>query len=147
MERMTRNASVSRREAGLRKEALAGILIGHTQLRPVKSTIHQSWPQFFITHICAADDLPDLEILTLPVGDSPGAIDLEELRGLAFDGRLAELKIIGGAEVKRGSESCVAALRHLVRFARREPHQEPWDSLRIEGYAEKIYSGYLVPVI
>jgi hypothetical protein len=103
------------------------------------------WPQFFVTRVIGSEDLPDVEILTLPAYLSADALpNLEELqrRMLARE----DFDTVGGSGIDYGAEACLAALHQVIIDA--EAREElPWQPERAREYAEQIFSGQPVPVM
>jgi hypothetical protein len=67
------------------------------------------WPQFFLTRAIGSEDLPDVEILTLPSYQSADAIsDLEELRRRIMTRE--DFEIVGGSSIDRGGTECAGCL-------------------------------------
>jgi hypothetical protein len=106
------------------------------------------WPQVFLTRVIADEDLPDVEILTLPSYHSSEAIpDLEQLEILLFSRSVEEFQTVGGTSIDYGgSEACRAALHQvIIDAAVREGL--PWNPERTEAYSQEIFSSYPVPVM
>jgi hypothetical protein len=108
----------------------------------INAPIH---PQFFVTRVVASEDLPDVEILTLPAYPSADAIqNLEQLERQIL--LREDFETIGGSSIDRGSESCLAALHQvIIDAAVREGL--PWAPERSEAYAREIFSSQPVPVM
>lgn len=108
----------------------------------------QRWPQFFITRVIGSDDLPDVEILTLPSYQSSSVIpDLEHLENLLLSHEVEEFQTIGGSSIDRGPRASFATLHQVVLDAYVREDMPPWDPAHVQAYAEKIYSAYPVPVM
>ena len=70
-------------------------------------------PQFFVTRILGSEDLPDVEILTLPSYHSSSAIeDLEGLERLILTREYFET--IGGSSIDHSANACISALHQVV---------------------------------
>lgn len=121
----------------------------HQQGNLVMGTADTSqWPQVFITRVIGSDDLPDVEILTLPSYPYSTAIpDLEHLEALLLSREVEEFQTIGGSSIDRHPRACLAALHQVVLDAYVREDMPPWDPKQVEAYAEKIYSSYPVPVM
>jgi hypothetical protein len=111
------------------------------------SSIPQSpWPQFFLTRVVGSEDLPDVEILTLPAYPSADAIpNLEELQVQIM--AREDFDTVGGSGIDYGgAEACLAALHQVIIDA--EIREElPWQPERTREYAEQIFSAQPVPVM
>jgi hypothetical protein len=106
------------------------------------------WPQFFLTRVVGSDDLPDVEILTLPSYESSSAIrDLEDLEKLLLSREVEEFQSVGGSSIDRDARACVAALHQVVLDAYVREDMPPWDPAQVQAYVDKIYSSYPVPVV
>jgi hypothetical protein len=106
------------------------------------------WPEVFITRVIGTEDLPDVEILTLPAYTSPEAVpDLEHLERLLLSRSVEEFETIGGSSVNhRGVDACQAALHQvIIDAAVREGL--PWSPERIAAYAGEIFSAHPLPVM
>lgn len=113
----------------------------------MSSTDFGSWPQVFVTRVIGAEDLPDVEILTLAAYQSPAAIpDLEHLERLLHSGAVEEFQMIGGSSIDYSAEACRAAL-HQVIIDASVREGLPWNPGRTEAYAREIFSSYPVPVM
>lgn len=104
------------------------------------------WPQFFLTRVVGSEDLPDVEILTLPAYLSAAAIpDLEELQRQIMTRE--DFETVGGSGIDSGgTEACLSALHQVIIDA--EVREElPWQPERIRQYAEQIFAAQPVPVM
>jgi hypothetical protein len=104
------------------------------------------WPQFFITRVIGSEDLPDVEILTLPSYPSADALpNLEELQRLIMTGE--DFYTVGGSSIDYGGiEACLPALHQVIIDAGiRE--ELVWQPERTEAYAEQVFSSQPVPVL
>jgi hypothetical protein len=108
----------------------------------------QPWPQFFITRIVGSEDLPDVEILTLPGYQSSSAIpDLEHLESLLLSHEVEEFQTIGGSSIYHDPRACLTALHQVVLDACVRENMLPWEPAQVQAYAETIYSEYPIPVM
>ena len=106
------------------------------------------WPQFFITHVVGNDDLPDVEILTLPRYEAPDAIKtIDELAAFIHSRQVEEFEPIGGSGIDYDSRACLAALHQVILDAHVREEMPPWDPEQIERYAETIYASYPLPIM
>jgi len=104
------------------------------------------WPQFFLTRVVGSEDLPDVEILTLPAYLSAAAIpNLEELQRQLMTRE--DFDTVGGSGIDHGGvEACLSALHQVIIDA--EVREElPWQPERTREYAEQIFSAQPVPVM
>ena len=108
----------------------------------------QPWPQVFVTHVIGDEDLPDVEILTLPGYKSVDAIKtIEELAALLHSRKVEEFELIGGSSIDHDSRACLAALHQVILDAHVREEMPPWDPKQIEHYAETIYASYPLPIM
>ena len=106
------------------------------------------WPQFFLTKVIGSEDLPDLEILTLPSSSLPLAVpNLRELERIILSREVEEFNTIGGSMVdERGADTCRAALQQVILDAAvRE--ELPWNPEKTERYANQVFVSYPIPVM
>lgn len=108
----------------------------------------EPWPQIFITRIIGTEELPDVEILTLPEYISPNAIpNLNHLHRLLQFQSIEEFPTIYTSVVDSGGiDACRDALRRIINdgTAREEL---PLNTKMTDEYAEVIFSSYPVPVM
>jgi hypothetical protein len=96
----------------------------------------------------ASEDLPDVEILTLPHYESRGAIpDLKHLERLLHSGSVEEFELIGGSGIDHGGADACRAAIHQVIIDAAVRERLPWNPKGTEAYADKIFSSYPVPVM
>jgi len=109
---------------------------------------NQPWPQVFVTRVIGNEDLPDVEILTLPSYKSADAIkSIEALAELLHSHQVEEFKLIGGSSIDHDSRACLAALHQVILDAHVREDMPPWDPKQIEDYAEAIYASYPLPIM
>ena len=109
---------------------------------------NQPWPQMFVTRILGNEDLPDVEILTLPRYESPDAIKtIEELAELLHSRQIEEFQLLGGSSIDHDSRACFAALHQVILDAHVREEMPPWDPKQTEEYAETIYRAYPLPIM
>jgi hypothetical protein len=102
-------------------------------------------PQFFVTRIVGSEDLPDVEILTLP--NYPSSDAISDLEHLARQILLREnFEVIGGSSIDYGPEACLAALHQVIIDAGIREGL-PWAPQRTEEYAKGIFASQPVPVM
>ena len=103
-------------------------------------------PQLFVTRVVGPEDLPDVEIVTLPNYRSPAAImELGELEALILQGD--HFPTVGGSSIDYGGiEACRAAL-HQVIIDASVREGLPWNPDRTKAYAESIFAGNPVPMM
>ncbi len=104
------------------------------------------WPQFFLTRVVGSEDLPDVEILTLPAYLSASAIPkLEELQRQLMTSE--DLNTIGGSGIDHGGvEACLSAL-HQVIIDAGVREELPWQPERTREYADQVFTSQPVPVM
>ena len=108
----------------------------------------QPWPQYFITRIVGNEDLPDVEILTLPQYESADPIKtLDELAAYLHSHQVEEFVPIGGSGIDHDSRACLAALHQVILDAHVREEMPPWDPKQIVSYAETIYASYPLPIM
>jgi len=108
----------------------------------------QPWPQVFVTRVIGDEDLPDVEILTLPGYKSVDAIKtIEELAALLHSRQVEEFELIGGSSIDHDSRACLAALHQVILDAHVREDMPPWDPKQIGKYAETIYASYPLPIM
>jgi hypothetical protein len=108
----------------------------------------QPWPQVFVTRVIGNEDLPDVEILTLPSYEFADAIEsLEGLAELLHSHQVEEFQLVGGSSIDHDSRACLAALHQVILDAHVREEMPPWDPTQIERYAESIYASYLLPIM
>ena len=105
------------------------------------------WPQIFITRVLGSDDLPDVEVLTLPNYQSSDAIpDFEHLQNLLLERTIEDFPIVGGSSIDHSLDACCAAL-HQVIIDASVREELPWNPDRDKAYAEEIFSSYPIAVM
>ena len=105
-----------------------------------------AWPQMFITRVVGSEDLPDVEILTLPGYPMPRDIpDLEHLQLILSHSRDFETVVRPGID-RRGADAVRAAL-HQVIIDASEQQGLSGNPLRMERYAQELFSSYPVPIM
>jgi hypothetical protein len=103
-------------------------------------------PQMFVTRVVGTEDLPDVEILTLPNYHSPAALpDLGELERLIL--RQEDFPTVGGSSIDYGGVAACRAALHQVIIDASVREGLPWNPERTEAYAEAIFSRNEVPVM
>ncbi len=113
-----------------------------------RDSLVQNWPQMFLTQVMASEDLPDVEILTLPHYESPDAIpDLKHLERLLHSGSVEEFELIGGGGIDHGGVNACRAAMHQVIIDAAVRERLPWNPKATEAYADTIFSSYPVPVM
>lgn len=106
------------------------------------------WPQVFVTRVLGSDDLPDVEILTLPSYESKDAIvSLEALAELLHTRQVEQFNMIGGSSVDHDERACFAALHQVILDAHIREDMLPWNPQQTEQYAETIYAAYPLPIM
>ena len=106
------------------------------------------WPQFFVTRVVGNEDLPDVEILTLPRYETPDDIKtIDELAAFLHSHQVEDFVPIGGSGIDYDSRACLAALHQVILDAHVREEMPPWDPKQIELYAETIYASYPLPIM
>jgi len=102
-------------------------------------------PQFFITRIVGGENLPDVEIISLPSFRSSEAIkNLDDLEQQILSRR--DFETIGGSSIMFFPGACLAALHQAILDAMvRE--EMPWDPAGTEAYANQIYGSQPIPLM
>ena len=90
----------------------------------MSSETNHPWPQFFVTRIVENEDLPDVEILTLPRYEASDAVKtIDELAAFLHLYQVEEFEPIGGSGIdydRRGNPA--SRCRQSVKAHSSMPH-------------------------